>query len=123
MSEHAPAWPIYRRLLGYGWRYWPLLTAASVGMVFEALAGGAFVQLMDPLVNRGFVSPEPRMAVLLPLAIIGLFILSSVSGIRFGRLAWAAIPFVLLLIAALLVLTFVPRLTLWLPDLLLPVNS
>lgn len=54
---------------------------------------------------------------------IGLFILSSVSGIRFGRLAWAAIPFVLLLIGALLVLTFVPRLTLWLPDLLLPVNS
>ena len=79
MSEHAPAWPIYRRLLGYGWRYWPLLTAASVGMVFEALAGGAFVQLMDPLVNRGFVSPEPRMAVLLPLAIIGLFIVRSVA--------------------------------------------
>ena len=79
MSDHAPAWPIYRRLLGYGWRYWPLLTAASVGMVFEALAGGAFVQLMDPLVNRGFVSPEPRMAVLLPLAIIGLFIVRSVA--------------------------------------------
>ena len=79
MSEHAPAWPIYRRLLGYASRYWPLLTVASVGMVVEALAGGAFVQLMDPLVNRGFVKPEPRMAVVLPLAIVGLFVLRGLA--------------------------------------------
>jgi subfamily B ATP-binding cassette protein MsbA len=75
ISEHAPAWPIYRRLLGFSARYWPLLLAASVGMVVEALAGGAFVQLMKPLVNDGFVHPKPDMAVLLPLAIVGLFVL------------------------------------------------
>jgi subfamily B ATP-binding cassette protein MsbA len=74
-GQHAAAWPIYRRLLGYAARYWPLLTAASVGMVVEALAGGAFVQLMKPLVNDGFVDPKPEMAVLLPLAIVGLFVL------------------------------------------------
>ena len=74
-GQHAAAWPIYRRLLGYAGRYWPLLTAASVGMVVEALAGGAFVQLMKPLVNDGFVDPKPEMAVLLPLAIVGLFVL------------------------------------------------
>ncbi len=79
MSEHPPAWPIYKRLLGYARRYWPLLTAASIGMVVEALAGGAFVQLMDPLVNRGFVNPEPRMAVVLPLAIVGLFVLRGLA--------------------------------------------
>jgi subfamily B ATP-binding cassette protein MsbA len=44
-------------------------------MVVEALAGGAFVQLMKPLVNDGFVDPKPDMAVLLPLAIVGLFVL------------------------------------------------
>ena len=74
-GRHAAAWPIYRRLLGYAGRYWPLLTAASIGMVVEALAGGAFVQLMKPLVNDGFVDPKPDMAVLLPLAIVGLFVL------------------------------------------------
>ena len=80
MSEpHAPAWPIYRRLLGQAARYWPLLTAASVGMVIEALAGGAFVQLMKPLVNDGFVHPKPQMAVLLPLAIVGLFLLRGMA--------------------------------------------
>lgn len=52
---------------------------------------------------------------------IGLFVLSSVSRIRFGVLAVAALPFVGLLIGMLMLLTFVPQLTLWLPDLLLPV--
>jgi ABC-type multidrug transport system fused ATPase/permease subunit len=41
----------------------------------RSLAGGAFVQLMKPLVNDGFVDPKPDMAVLLPLAIVGLFVL------------------------------------------------
>jgi subfamily B ATP-binding cassette protein MsbA len=76
---HPPAWPIYRRLLGLAGHYWPLLTAASVGMVVEALAGGAFVQLMKPLVNDGFVHPKPQMAVLLPLAIVGLFVLRGIA--------------------------------------------
>ena len=78
-SAHAAAWPIYRRLLGYAARYWPLLAVAAVGMVIEAIAGGAFISLMEPLVNRGFVHPEPRMAVLLPLAIVGLFVLRGVA--------------------------------------------
>ncbi|WP_140908790.1 lipid A export permease/ATP-binding protein MsbA [Cognatiluteimonas lumbrici] len=78
-SPRPGAWPVYRRLLGYAGRYWPLLVASSIGMVVEALAGGAFVKLMDPLVNRGFVNPEPRMAVLLPLAIIALFVIRSLA--------------------------------------------
>ena len=75
----AAAWPIYRRLLGYATRYWPLLAVATVGMVVEAIAGGTFVQLMKPLVNDGFVDPKPRMAVLLPLAIVGLFLLRGIA--------------------------------------------
>ena len=76
---HGAAWPIYRRLLGHAGRYWPLLAAAAVGMVVEALAGGGFIQLMKPLVNDGFVDPKPKMAVLLPLAIVGLFVLRGVA--------------------------------------------
>lgn len=81
-ADPAPqqaAWPIYKRLLGYAWRYWPLLIIALVGMTIEAVAGAAFVQLMDPLVNEGFVDPQPRMAVLLPLAIVALFLLRGVA--------------------------------------------
>lgn len=77
--EPTPAWPIYRRLLGHAAPYRPLLAAALLGMIVEAVAGGVFVQLMEPLVNRGFVRPEPRMAVLLPLAIVGLFLLRGMA--------------------------------------------
>lgn len=51
---------------------------------------------------------------------IGLYILAAVSRLPVGRLAVAALPFVGVLLAVLLVLTFVPALALWLPDLLLP---
>ena len=80
MSERVqPVWPIYRRLLGYAGRYRVFLIAALVGMLVEAGAGAAFIWLMEPLTNRGFVKPEPQMAVLLPLAIVGLFVLRSAA--------------------------------------------
>ncbi|WNJ31344.1 lipid A export permease/ATP-binding protein MsbA [Xanthomonas translucens pv. undulosa] len=78
-AKSAPVWPIYRRLLGYTHAYWAMLTTAVVAMVIEATAGYFFTRLMDPLVNRGFVNPEARMAVLLPLAILGLFLMRSVA--------------------------------------------
>lgn len=84
MSKHKPAWPTYRRLLGHAARYWPLLAVSGVAMVVEAAASGAFVGLMNPLVNRGFVNPEPRMAVLLPLYIVGLFVARSVATFVIG---------------------------------------
>jgi subfamily B ATP-binding cassette protein MsbA len=78
-DRHAPVWPIYRRLLGYTRHYQLFLGAALIGMLVEAGAGAAFIWLMEPLTNRGFVNPEPRMAVVLPLAIVGLFVLRSLA--------------------------------------------
>ena len=74
--REEPVWPIYRRLLGYTRPYWPFLAVALVGMVVEAIAGASFVRLMKPLTNA-FVEPEPYMSVMLPLAIVGLFVLRS----------------------------------------------
>jgi subfamily B ATP-binding cassette protein MsbA len=78
-DRHTPVWPIYRRLLGYTKAYSSFLGIALVAMVLEAVAGYCFARLMDPLINRGFVNPEARMAVLLPLAILGIFILRSIA--------------------------------------------
>ena len=50
---------------------------------------------------------------------IGLYILIAISGIAYGELVRASMPFLLTLIAALLLITFVPPLTLYLPHLLL----
>ena len=79
-EAQAPgAWPIYRRLLGHAWIYWPFLLVAMAAMIVEALAGAAFVWLMEPLTNDGFVDPKPEMAVVLPAAIIGLFLLRGLA--------------------------------------------
>ena len=78
-SEAPGAWPIYRRLLGHAWVYWPFLLVAMAAMIVEALAGAAFVWLMEPLTNDGFVDPKPDMAIVLPLAIIGLFLLRGLA--------------------------------------------
>ena len=68
-------WPTYRRLLGHAKRYWPLLAVAAFGMVIEAAAGAAFTLLMEPLINDGFIARDPQAAMLLPLAIVGLFLM------------------------------------------------
>lgn len=52
---------------------------------------------------------------------IGLYILVAIGKLRFGDLARACIPFILALLVALALLTFVPALSLWLPDLTMPV--
>ena len=78
-TPQARAWPIYRRLLAYSRPYWRFLACAGLAMVVEAVAGGTFINLMDPLVNRGFVHPESGMAVRLPLTIVGLFMLRGMA--------------------------------------------
>jgi ATP-binding cassette, subfamily B, bacterial MsbA len=75
----AGAWPIYRRLLGHAAAYWPFLALALVAMVVEAVAGVAFAKLMEPLTNDGFVDPQPGMAVILPLAIVGIFVVRGIA--------------------------------------------
>ena len=56
----------------------------------------------------GFVTP--------PLG-VNLFVASSVGGVRFEKIALAVMPFLLSMIVCLLVITFVPALSLWLPNL------
>jgi subfamily B ATP-binding cassette protein MsbA len=73
-------WRIYRRLLGWTRRYWPMLGVAVLGMTVEAGAGGAFTWMMGPLIDETFVarggSPNGW---LVPAAIVGLFLLRGIA--------------------------------------------
>ena len=50
---------------------------------------------------------------------IGLFILAAISKLKIGELVWATIPFHIMLLVALLLLTMFPEITLVLPRLLM----
>ncbi len=69
----------YRRLLGYSARYWPLLAIAALGMLIEALSAGAFTWMMRPIVNETFVARNPEVGLLLPLAIVALFLVRGMA--------------------------------------------
>lgn len=49
-----------------------------------------------------------------------LYVLAKVSGIPFERCVTATAPFLIPLVSVLLLLTFVPQLSMWLPEMLYP---
>lgn len=79
MSADSDAWPTYRRLLGYAHRYKWLLGVAALGMVVEALSAGAFTKLMQPMVDETFVAQNRDVRIILPLAIVALFLVRGVA--------------------------------------------
>jgi subfamily B ATP-binding cassette protein MsbA len=76
----ASSWQIYRRLLGAAKKHRGLLLLAGVGMLIEASAGGAFSKLMSPVVDETFINRNQQLSVLLPLAIVGLFVIRGIAG-------------------------------------------
>ncbi len=74
------AWDIYRRLLSFARPYRTLLGVAGIGMLVEALAGGAFTKLMEPVINETFITRNEQLTLLLPLAIVGLFMVRGIAG-------------------------------------------
>ncbi|SJZ57271.1 lipid A export permease/ATP-binding protein MsbA [Novilysobacter spongiicola] len=80
MSEPGSPWGVYRRLLGFARPYQTLLGIAAVGMLIEAAAAGAFAKLMEPVVDATFIEKDADLSILLPLAIVGLFVLRGIAG-------------------------------------------
>ncbi|MFZ5637123.1 MAG: lipid A export permease/ATP-binding protein MsbA [Pseudomonadota bacterium] len=78
--DRAPAWPIYRRLLGFARPYRPLLLLALAGMLVEAAAGSAFMKLMEPVVNETFIVRNTELSLILPMTIVGLFVVRGIAG-------------------------------------------
>ncbi|RPE81770.1 lipid A export permease/ATP-binding protein MsbA [Vulcaniibacterium tengchongense] len=81
MSQ-APAspWRIYRRLLRFVAPYRGVLLVALVGLLVEAAAAGAFTWLMKHVVDETFITRNDRLRLLLPLAIVGIFLLRGIAG-------------------------------------------
>jgi tripartite ATP-independent transporter DctM subunit len=100
-----------------------------IGCVFDTLA--AMIILMPillPLIDQfgidrihfGIVTVFALMiGILTPPLGIALYIMMDVSGLSFERLSRAAIPFLIPLMIVLVIIAFVPEISLWLPDLVM----
>jgi subfamily B ATP-binding cassette protein MsbA len=73
------SWQLYRRLMRYAWPYRWMFALAAVGMVLLSATAGGFAAVMKPLVDEGFVNRDPGMMRIIPLVIVGLFILRGLA--------------------------------------------
>ena len=80
MTDTASPWSVYRRLLGLVHPYRAVLFIAFIGLVLEGAAAGAFGVLTKPMVDETFVAKNQEFSLLLPLAIVGIFIVRGIAG-------------------------------------------
>ncbi|MFT3762063.1 MAG: lipid A export permease/ATP-binding protein MsbA [Pseudoxanthomonas sp.] len=76
----ASSWQIYRRLLGFAKPYRGLLLLAFVSALVEAGAGSAFLALMKPVTDQTFIAHNAEIALWMPFAIVGVFLVRGISG-------------------------------------------
>ena len=69
----------HARLLRYVRPYWPFWCLAILGMVFDAAAAGAFVKLIEPMLDELFVVRDPVAIFWMPIALVLLFVVRGVA--------------------------------------------
>lgn len=82
MKQLAPemsAFQLYKRLLKYVKPYWVGFVAVVFAMVIYAATETGMAALMKPLMDGSFVDRDPNVIKLLPLVLIGLFIVRGFS--------------------------------------------
>ena len=75
---------LYRRLLRHVWPYRAALFAGVVAMVVGGLSDAALVKLTGPLIDELFVHRNESLAILLPLAIVAVFVVSGLASFVSG---------------------------------------
>ena len=75
---------LYLRLLRHVWPYRWMLAGGVVAMIVGGLADAALVKLLDPLVKQLFVNHDSMLAILLPLALVAVFVVSGVASFASG---------------------------------------
>jgi len=69
----------YRRLLSQVRPYWQFWLLAGLGMVFDAVASGAFAWLIKPMLDELFTKRDEIAIFWMPFALIGLFLLRGAA--------------------------------------------
>lgn len=82
---------LYRRLLTYVKPYWLVFAAAILAMAVFAATETALAALLKELLDGGFVEQDPDIIKLLPLGLIGIFLVRGVASFITGYgLGWIA---------------------------------
>jgi subfamily B ATP-binding cassette protein MsbA len=64
---------IYRRLLSYAVPYWKIFIFAVIGMVIYSLTEVSFAQILEPMMDGGFVEKDPESMFWVPIILVLIF--------------------------------------------------
>ncbi len=78
-KQGADSWQVYRRLLGYSRRYWPIALVALVGMLVDGGGLALFTGLLKPMIDKLFTLKDPYLIFWMPIWIIGIFLVRSLG--------------------------------------------
>ncbi|MEN7342724.1 MAG: lipid A export permease/ATP-binding protein MsbA [Pseudomonadota bacterium] len=79
-SPETDVGAVYRRILGYSSRYWPMFVVAAIGMVLTAAVEAGLSLLMKPLTDEALVGESGAVAAWMPMAFVGVFFVRGLAG-------------------------------------------
>jgi C4-dicarboxylate transporter DctM subunit len=87
-----------------------------LGPLFYAVASPLGI---DPIHLGIIIVMNMEVGMITPPVGLNLYVASGISGMKLGQVAKASLPWSLLLLMALLIVTYIPSIALWLPNMLL----
>jgi len=90
-SDYSGGVGVYRRLLSFAVPHWKIFILATLGMVVFSATDAAFAKLIEPMLDGSFVKKDPETIKWVPLLIILVFLVRTISGFisNYG-MAWIA---------------------------------
>jgi len=71
---------LYLRLLGYVKPYKWVFSVAIIAMIVTALTEASFAALLKPILDNGFVDPDPAFIRFIPLLLVLVIVLRAIAG-------------------------------------------
>ncbi len=71
---------IYRRLIGYVKPYWRVFAISIAGMLVFASTEPLFAAMIKPLLDGSFVDRDPRVVQIMPIFLVGIFVVRGIAG-------------------------------------------
>lgn len=70
---------VYKRLLGYSARYWPVILISMIGFALDGGALAYFTSKLQPIMDKLLEQKDPYLIRWMPLWIIGIFLVRGVA--------------------------------------------
>ncbi len=84
MPDQSPPAPsasaLYRRLLRYAWRHWPVFLLSVLALATYSATNTGFLAAIKMVTDEGFVKQDPHKLGLLPWILFGLLALRAFAG-------------------------------------------